>query len=188
MSRDAEKRAQQANDAAVANQKRYGEQSDSIYKQMVPMFTQQMTNPTGFNKQDMTNLRTSSEQNTGGSVAGAVEQGNLEAARTGNSGGYATALADAARKGIAQNSQNMLNVENTNVALKDDQRQRAVAGLSNLENERLNAAMGSGSQAIGAVNAQSEASRSGWFQNMMAGINAASNAATASANLKKAYQ
>lgn len=187
MSRDAERRAKQANDTAVANQKQYGEQSAGIYNKLVPMYTQRATNPEGFSKGDMSTMRTNTMQNTGGSVAGAVEQGNLQSARTGNSGGYATALADAARKGIATNAEMGLKVDSANAALKQEQANSGIAGLQGLETEKLNAAMGSGTQANNAIGTQIEAGKSGWLQNLNATITALSGAATGAANAKKAF-
>ena len=182
MSRDASNRAQQASDRDVALSKQYGGQSDTLQKQLTGIYGGMATNPQGMTPQEKNDATTASMQSTGGSVAGAVGEGNLEAARTGNAGGYQAALADAARKGILQNSKNALAVNNANTALKEGQREQGVAGLQGLQTGDQAASLNAMGQNTGAINAEANASP-GWFQNMTGLITAISGAGKSAASL-----
>jgi hypothetical protein len=66
-------------------------------------------------------MTTASNQSLGGAVGGAVGQGNLQAARTRNGAGYATALDDAVRSAGRQQSQNTLGVQEDSAKLAQQQ-------------------------------------------------------------------
>ena len=183
MSRDAENRAKQASDRDMALSKQYGATSDTLTGQLTPTYTQMATNPQGMTAGELNDARTASMESTGGGVASAVGQGGLTAARTGNAGGYQAALADAARKGIATNSQNALKVANLNTALKESQREQGISGIQGLQSENQAGALNAMGLDAQAINAQTEAGKSGWFQNMLGLINAGSGAAMAAGKL-----
>lgn len=172
MSRDAGNRAKQASDYAVSTAKGYGADASSLSGQLTPIYTSWATNPHGFTQQEQNDMNTQNMQSSGGSVAGAVGQGNLQAERTGNAGGYQAALRDAARRGIAQNADEALTVKNANTMYKEAQRQAGVAGLTGLRAEDVGAQLGAMGNNVGAINAESNAGRSGWFQNMLGLMNA----------------
>lgn len=165
MSRDASSRAQDASRQDVAMSNSYGAQANKLQSQLASAYGQEYANPTGMGAADMAAARTAANQGTGGAVASAVGQGNLEAARTGNSGGYQYQLEDAARKGIQQASQNALNVQNENTALKQAQKAQGLSGLQGLESGDVSAQLGAEGLNNGAINADTNASP-GWFQNM----------------------
>lgn len=184
MSRDATSRAQQASDRDMSLSKQYGGNADSLYGQLTPMYSKMATNPQGFTKGEMNDMTTSSMQSTGGSVAGAVGEGNLEAARTGNVGGYQGALRDAARRGIVTNSNNALGTQRANTALKEVQREQGISGLQGLQTQAEKGSLEAMGLDTGAINAETEAGKSGWFQNMIGLINAGANAASAASGFK----
>lgn len=77
--------------------------ANDIYSGLEPIYSQMATNPTAspvYNS-DVT----ASRQALGGATAGITGQGNLEAARTRNSAGYAPALDEGMRKAGQQQSQ-----------------------------------------------------------------------------------
>jgi hypothetical protein len=82
-----------------------------------------LTNTNGYTPGQMNDMTTASNQSLGGAVGGAVGQGNLTAARTGNAGGYATALDSAVRDAGKQQSQNALGVKEDSAKLSAQQQQ-----------------------------------------------------------------
>src|ERR1700748_228199 len=102
---------------ALANAGTAQGQSANAYNVANPVYTQEATNPQGYTPQQMANATTASLQNLGGTNSAAVGQGALQSARTNNAGGYAAAVDDAARNSQAQQSQNVLDLQNRNVML-----------------------------------------------------------------------
>jgi len=82
-----------------------------------------LNNTSGFSAGDKNNMTTASNQSLGGAVGGAVGQGDLEAARTHNAGGYASALDDAVRSAGRQQSQNALGVQEDSAKLGAQQQE-----------------------------------------------------------------
>jgi hypothetical protein len=82
-----------------------------------------LSDTSGYSDADKNAMTTASNQSLGGAVGGAVGQGNLEAARTHNNAGYATALDEAVRTAGRQQSQNALGVQADSAKLSAEQRQ-----------------------------------------------------------------
>jgi hypothetical protein len=151
--------------------------SNSLYSSLFPAFTAEATNPQGFGATDLAAMNTASQQSIGGATAGAVGQGSLRAARTRNSGGQAAEADSAVKSGEQTLSQNALGIQGENAALKQEQKQAGLSGLSGLygeNNSTMLSALGLGNQAT-QVGAQ--AGQEGWFQNMTGLINSLGNAA-----------
>jgi hypothetical protein len=106
--------------------------------------------------QDITNIaeaaNTASQQSIGGAEAGAVGQGNLEAARTGNTDALAPALDASAQEGMEQLSQNALGVQ-------EEQGLEQLNLANQVEGQQLNLEQGTEQQQLGVetANAQEEA-------------------------------
>lgn len=107
-------------------------QANGAYNTVNPIYTAMAEHPTGYTPQQKANLNTASMESVGGSVAGAVGQGNLEAARTNNAGGYTAALDDAARGGMVQNSENALGVQNQDAQLATQNQRIGLNGLNGI--------------------------------------------------------
>ena len=106
------------------------------FQTLFPTLQQNLTNPQGFGK-DLGAINTANQQSIGGSVAGAVGQGNLQAARTGNAGGFAPALDESVRSGQRQLSQASTGVAEANSLLKNEQQQGAIKALGSLYGENM---------------------------------------------------
>lgn len=122
---------------------------------MAPSLTEQFKNPQGFSDKDLAAMNTASQQSIGGSVAGTVGQGNLEAARTRNAGGFTEALDEAARSGQRQNSQNAVGIAANNALEKEKNKNIALAGLTGIYGQNVGAtlgALGLSNQALGVAN------------------------------------
>ena len=143
-----------------------------LYGKLLPPLEGEATNPQGFDPKDLAAMNTGSQQSVGGATAGAVGEGDLEAARTRNAGGFAPALDEAVRSGQRQLSQNAVGIQAQNAGLREANRQAGIAGLSGLYGQNsgnMLSALGLGNQA---TNALTQAGQSGWFQNMLGAITA----------------
>jgi hypothetical protein len=159
--------------------------ASSLYNSLFPQFSAEATNPQGFGAKDLAAMNTAAQQSVGGSTAGAVGQGSLRAARTRNSGGADVALDSAVRSGQQTLSQDALGIKGENALLKQQQQQAGLQGLSSLygtNQSGMLSALGLGNQA---TQAGTQAGQSGWFQNLIAGMNAASAGANAGVNVAK---
>jgi len=146
--------------------------SSQLYRQLFPILKGEALNPQGFAPQDLNAMNTASQESVGGSTAGAVSEGNLQAARTRNAGGFAPALDEAARSGGRTLAKNAQDVQTKNAMLRESNRQAGIGGLGDLygQNSRnMLSALGLGNQATeNAINS----GKTGWFQNMLGLINA----------------
>ena len=141
--------------------------TNTLFNTLFPLYEGEATNPQGFGANDLAAMNTASQQSTGGAVSGAVGAGDLEAARTHNSGSFQAAGDEAAREGMRQNSENAVNIQGENAKLKQTQQQAGLAGMAGLEGQSQNellASMGLGDQD---VNTEINAGQSGWLQNFM---------------------
>ena len=128
--------------------------ANRTYNTLFPTLQRNLINPQGFGK-DLGAINTASQQSIGGSVAGAVGQGNLQAARTRNAGGFAPALDEAVRSGQRQLSQNALGVQENNAYLKNEQQQGAIRALGSLYGENMGdtlRALGLSNESLGVSN------------------------------------
>ena len=181
MSRDAEKQAKSTYAAQNAAAQKYGQQADTLYGQLLPQYTQMATNPSGFDRTTLNNMTTAGMQANGGATAGAVGQGNLMAARTGNIGGYQYANDAAARAGMEKNSEAALDTQLKNADYKRAQTAQGLAGLNGLYATNLGTSMNELNAENASTKTLSDAGQSGWFQNFLGYMNAMSNAAKAGA-------
>lgn len=106
--------------------------ANSLYGSLAPTLESEVAHPAGFAPTDQAAMETGAQQSAGGSQAGAVGQGGLYAARTGNKGGAAAAIADASRGAGQQLSKNLLGIRSANANLKNQQQQAGISGLENL--------------------------------------------------------
>lgn len=106
--------------------------ASSLYGSLAPTLEGEIAHPAGFAPSDLSAMETGAQQSAGGSQAGAVGQGGLYAARTGNKGGAAAAIADASRGAGQQLSKNLLGIRSANANLKNEQQQAGISGLQGL--------------------------------------------------------
>lgn len=150
--------------------------ANDLYGQLMPLLTNEAKNPQGFDPKDLAGMNTASQQSVGGSTAGAVGEGDLIGARTRNAGSFAPALDESVRSGQRQLSTNALDTQGKNAMLRESNRQAGIAGLGGLYGTNTDAALKALGIGTGAVQAGTEAGKSGWFQNMLGLINGASGA------------
>lgn len=173
----------QLQNATTANQRSGQFNAGALDAQnaVVPALKQEITNPQGFSQPGMIAMNTANEQGVGGATAGAVGQGNLEAARTRNAGGFQAANDEAARSGQRQVSQNAVDIQGENEAQRQKNQQAGIAGEENMYNTDTGATLGalglSNSALAGASNSSqaNSAAAMGWTK---LGLDAASKAAS----------
>lgn len=155
-----------ANNAAQTGQN-LGNQAQGINTgTLQPFLTSELTNPQGYSQGDLTQMLNQSAAGAGGATSGLVGQANLQAARTGNTSGYGSAVDNAARTQQQAEAKTSEGVAADNAGLKQKQQQAAASGLADLGNED----MGGMFKALGLqnedLNTDVQAGQSGWLQNM----------------------
>lgn len=152
----------------------FGGNASHIYGTLEPQLEQEALNPQGYGGSDLAAMNTAVGQATGGATAAAKGEADLDAARTGNRGGFQTALDESARNGMRTNADAALAIQGKNADLKQRQQQAGIAGLGNLYGENTGdelKALGLENESIGegnnSINAGVNASNSGWYQNLL---------------------
>ena len=160
----------QAN-AAVNNENRVAGnlegRSNTLFDTLEPQLTSEATNPQGYGAKDLAATNTAAQQSIGGSTAGAVGSGNVMAARTRNRGGFSAAADEAARSGQRELSQRATEIQGQNAQLKENQRQAGLSGLQGLYGTNLSGSLAAMGLVPGTINAETNAGKSGWFQNFL---------------------
>ena len=140
---------------------------------VIPGLIQEANNPTGYTPQQKNNLLVSQQQAAGGANATVGGEGRLAALRTRTAGGFAPALAEAARSKGRTLATGALDVANQDAMLQQENQQRArqqLLGLYGTDTSNQLKSMGLQGEDL---NNQLAAGRQGWFQNTLAGIDAA---------------
>lgn len=170
--RSLQKTAQQGATTAGTTGGNYGAAAGQIGGNIVPFLEGQVNNPTGFSSTDMNNMLVANQQAAGGATSGITGQANLQAERTRNAGGFASALDQAARDRAMAQSQGALQIQNENANLKQKKQMEASQQLGGLYGTDVSAEL----RAMGIlpedVNAGANAGRSGWLQNTLGVIGA----------------
>lgn len=172
----------QANDAATG----FGGNASHIFGNLEPQLEHEAIDPQGYGGSALAGMNTQVGQATGGATAAAKGEGELDAARTGNRGGFQTALDESARTGARTNADAALSIQSKDADLKQRQQQAGIAGLEGLYGENAGdelKSLGLENQSIdvgnNSIDAESKAGQSGWLQNILGIGNTAANIAKA---------
>lgn len=150
-------------DAAMTNYGTNSANAAGALSTINPIYSQMAAGGMGYTPQQKSDQLTASSQSLGGGVAGAVGQGGLMAARTGNAGGAAAALDDASRQAGVQQSSNALDVQNRSDQLATDNQRVGLSGLNSIYS-------GANGQADASLNTANQAAKPFWQQALLAGI------------------
>jgi len=118
----------------------YNANASSLYNFETPILESDVTNPQGYGK-DLTAMNTASQQSLGGAESAAFGEGNLEAARTRNAGGFQGAVEKSARDAMKTQSQNAVSIQAANAKAKMAERESALGALTSFYGGDVNAAM-----------------------------------------------
>lgn len=142
---------------------------------LMPFYRQEMNAQHLYNPSQTNELLNYAGAATGGAGSAAMGEANSEAARTRNTSGFSSALDQNARDRTKAMSTANLGVGAQDVMGAKQLNQEGAAGMAGLhgiDTESMLKAMG---LEQGAINTQIEAGKSGWFQNLLGGVNAAAN-------------
>lgn len=117
---------------ALANSAQSEGQATTALDTINPIYSKLATGTQGYTPQQKADQLTASSQSLGGGVAGAVGQGGLLAARTGNAGGATAALDDASRSAGATESGNALDIQNQSDQLASQNQRIGLSGLNSI--------------------------------------------------------
>ena len=174
--RSLQQTAQQGANTAATTAGQYGSQAGSIGGMLTPTLERDITNPQGFSPTEQNNMLVQGEQGAGGANAGITGQAGLNAMRTRNTGALSGVLDQASRQKGQQLSQNALGVANESANLAQQKRASALGDLSGLYGTDVHAQLGAMGLTAPDVNAGVNAGNSGWYQNLLGGVNAATGA------------
>ena len=157
--------------------------SNALYDQLAPTFTQEATNPQGFGKNDLAAMNTAAQQSEGGALGSAVGQAGTMAAANRNSGSFAPTLDEASRSAGRNLSNISTGIQGENAKLKQAQQQEGISGLSGLQGEQNSDVLSSLGLQNQSTNALVNAGNSGWFQNMLGLMNGVGKVASGAGSL-----
>lgn len=183
MARDAQNQAKQTYKQSQDLMTGSSGKANSLYDTLVPSFQNEAANPQGFGQKELSDMTTAAEQSAGGALGAATGRAQQEAAASRNSGSFAPVLDEASRDAGRNLSDTTLGIKNKNALLKESQRQSGLGGLENMfgtENSDVLSSLGLQNQS---TNSLVNAGNSGWFQNMLGFMNAASGAGKSAADL-----
>lgn len=160
-----------------------GEEASAQAKEMAltPFYRSEMGAQHLFDPQQNQELLNAAAAPLAASAATTAGQARSEAARTRNTSGFSAALDQAARERSAAMGQAGAQVAAQDVLGAKELQQKGAAGMAGLygvDTDAMLKAMGIQNQDI---QTQIEAGKSGWFQNLMQGINTATNFLSAGA-------
>jgi hypothetical protein len=156
------KAAQAGADFGVGNAKTLGGNAQGLYSTLAPSLTSEALAPPGMSEKDLAAINTAGQQSEGGSMAGAVGQGGLLAARTRNAGGADAAIADAARGGGERTSEGALKTQIMNAQLKQQQRRAALGQMGDLYGTGVSGTSANLGATASNVNADAAAKEASW--------------------------
>jgi hypothetical protein len=131
--------------------------SSALYGAVAPELEAEAAHPQGISPTDKANMNTAGQQSAGGSMAGAVGQGGLLAARTRNAGGADAAIAQSARTAGQQASNASLKTNLADASLKEHEHQAGLSGLEGMYGQNLGGSVGALGQVAPNVNANTNA-------------------------------
>jgi len=150
----------------TANAGAYGNQAGQIAGVINPALTNAVKNPTGYTANQQHQQLTAGEAGAGGATAGLAGAAGLAANRTRNSGSLAGINDSLARARAGAGAKLSEGIAAKSADLGEANKQRAIAGLQGERAGDIGAQLHSQGQATDALNAEVNAGKSGWFQNM----------------------
>jgi len=133
---------------------------------LIPGLEREAQTPTGYTPEQENSMLVAGEQGAGGTESGIKGAANSEVARSRNSAGYSNVLDEAARDKMRTNAASALGVKNRSADIGLKRQAQAQEQLGSLYGEDTNAGLKAESLLPEDVNAETNASKVGWLQNM----------------------
>ena len=151
---------------AAATGAGYGEQAGGIGGMLVPYLENQITNPMGFGPAATNAMLVEGLEGAGGAASSLAGEAGLRAARSRNVGGATGILEELSREKMRTSAGVGLDVATKNALLQQQQRSQAQGQLENLYGTDVGAQLKAQSLVPEDINAWTNASKSGWLQNV----------------------
>ena len=164
--RSAQNQAGAAATTAADTGSQLGQEAQGIGSTLTPFLTEELQHPQGYSQQDTSAMLAAGMGGAGGATSGVTGQANLEAARSGNAGGFQAALDDAARSRSKASAGSAEGIAADNAQLKTQQQQDAAKGLQGMYGTDTSGMLSSMGQEAPDINAEVNAGKSGWLQNL----------------------
>jgi hypothetical protein len=144
----------------------YGAQAGGIGGMLVPYLESSITNPQGFGPAATNAMLVEGLEGAGGAASGIAGEAGLRAARSRNVGGATGVLDEAAREKMRTSAGVGLDVATKNAMLQQQQRSQAQQQLEGLYGTDVGAQLKAQSLVPEDINAWTNASKTGWLQNV----------------------
>ena len=164
--RAAQNQANNAQATAGATAGTYETEGQAIQHQVTPWLTRRLTAEHSMSPDQLNQMLSYAGAGAGGATGAYTGENELEAARTRNTGGYQGSLDAMARQrqmSLAKASEG-IGAEDVSGALQNQR--EAAGGLGEMASMDTGAALKAMGIQTGDINAEIEASKTGWFQNM----------------------
>lgn len=177
--RSAVNQASDANNQAVQTATNLGSEGQAIGANLTPFLTSEMLHPQGLGPEGIGAETGAALGGAGGAAAGLTGVADQRAAVSRNAGGFGAALDQVARERekAAGNASEGIQAQNQN--LMEQQRQAGAAGLGKMYGIDTSGMLESQGQEASDINAESNANKTGWLQNMNDTIATLTGAASA---------
>jgi hypothetical protein len=184
--RNAVSQAGSAEGAANNTANTLGGEAQGIGANLTPFLTSELEHPQGFSQGDTSAMLSAGLGGAGGANAGLVGQADQRAAVSRNAGGFQAALDDAARQRSKGGAMASENIASQNATLKQNQQQDAAKELGGIYGTDTSGMLQSQGQEASDINAETNASKTGWLQNTMGILGGITGGVNAYANLQRA--
>lgn len=142
-----------------------GAEAQGIGANLTPFLTSELEHPQGYSQQDTSAMLSAGMGGAGGANAGLVGEAAQRAGASRNAGGFQAALDDAARQRSKAEAGSAEGIAASNAGVKLGQQQDAAHGLQGMYGTDTSGMLGASGQIAGDVNAEVNASKTGWLQN-----------------------
>jgi len=164
----------EGNESAVAGQA--GANASQVGSSIIPGLEREANNPWGLTPTEKSNALTQGAEAVGGVNSGVTGAADLLGTRTKNTAGIPAALDEAARQKGRQLSNNALQVNSEDANLKNSNQKFAQGALGDIYGGDQKAQLSAMGLIPSTINSTVDAGKSGWYQNLLAGINTVGSA------------
>ena len=151
---------------AVGTSTDLGSRASGINSNLTPFLTSEMLHPEGLGQQGIAAENSAALGGAGGAASGFVGQAAQRAAASRNPAAFQASLADAARQRDKAAAGASEGIQAQNEQMKEQQRQAGAGGLEKLYGVDTSGMLESQGQEANDINAQVNANKTGWLQNV----------------------
>jgi hypothetical protein len=162
---------------AVATAGNLGQQASGELGQLSPFYSREMHAEHGFDPTQTNEMLTQAGAGAGAGIGAAESALQRQNATTGNAAGATKSLQEMARDRMKTGADVSEGVAAQDVVGAKNLQQQGAAGMSGLYGENLKGQLSAMGQEAGDINAATEASKTGWVQNVEQGVKTAAEVA-----------